>query len=336
MTDQTEESADKKRKQQEKEYHRLVKGDEFAYVIGVANLTFSAWLCGAFPAGYWMYHCIKLSALLIYRIYHWIKINLSLFLVEYCYIVNYSLLIFYLLSFFQNDMFRNIIPQFYVHQKDIFRCFFSAASGPLAASVMAFGNKFVFHDIELFTIVSVHLSPAVSMWGMRWYPDTLEEYFPGVFNLQCKGKQFDFWNPAFTSTCGESSGDLVTQLVIYPIIFYVFVWAVPYYIFMFVFSRKTIQENKYRNMFDDTVKNTPLFAGKPWLYLCFHFIGTSIMFVLNLVFFRSFHAHTFYLLLLLTVSVHNGGYYYFEVFAKKYAKNKEEAAANKEDKLHNH
>ena len=123
MTDQKEESADVKKRIQ-KEYHRLVKGDEFAYVIGVANLTFSAWLCGAFPAGYWMYHCVKLTALLLYRIYHWINIKMSFFLVEYCYIVNYSILIFYLLSYFQNGMFRSIIPQFYVHQKDIFRGFF--------------------------------------------------------------------------------------------------------------------------------------------------------------------------------------------------------------------
>lgn len=133
-----------------------VRSDEINFFLGVCNVMFSAWLVGAFPFGYWIYHSFKIIILMLIRLRDFSSRRLQFWLLDYCYVINYSLLVFYLLSL------AGVCPQ----PKVVFRILFTSCVGPLALSVAAFRNSLVFHSSKNIVILAVHFSPNVAMWSV--------------------------------------------------------------------------------------------------------------------------------------------------------------------------
>ena len=52
-----------------------VKSDQLKFTAGVFNMIFSTWLITAFPQCYWIWHCLKLTFLLIVRYFNFKKIK---------------------------------------------------------------------------------------------------------------------------------------------------------------------------------------------------------------------------------------------------------------------
>jgi len=133
---------------------RNVLKDEFNFFFGVSNVMFLSWLVGAFPFAYWIYHSISIILLLKIRLLDFSSKKQQFWLLDYCYVVNYMVLLFYLLSL------AGVCPW----QKVVFRILFTSCVGPLALSVAAFRNSLVFHSSKNLVILAVHFSPNLALW----------------------------------------------------------------------------------------------------------------------------------------------------------------------------
>eukprot|EP01036_Dinobryon_divergens_P024503 gene24503-32958_t len=74
-------------------------------------------------------------------------------------------------------------------------------------SIPTFRNSLVFHDSDKLVILSLHFSPNVAIWGLRWFPKQVEESFPGIFtdSLDCGHDPQPQLNLFFTdSLCPEA------------------------------------------------------------------------------------------------------------------------------------
>ena len=137
--------------------------------MGVTNVCVSAWLAGAFPYCYWVYHVFKFGLLLMLRCYKSLAVDHKLNIIEYCYLVNYLFFLYYILSLSIQDSWD---LWYYDISYYLFRILFTACVGPLALSVLAFRNSVVFHNIDHLTSTVLHWTPQVSIWGMRWWVRT--------------------------------------------------------------------------------------------------------------------------------------------------------------------
>eukprot|EP01147_Barroeca_monosierra_P001399 gene1400-7944_t len=138
-----------------------------SFTLGVINITLS----GAFPESFWVWNTTKASVIVIYQIVRWIPHKKAYYALDFCWIMSLLFLLWGLLQLF------GIFPKTY--ETRIFLIMFTISTGPLAWSVPALQNKLVFHSIEYSSSLFIHLSPAISMWGLRWFGDRAQNHFPG-------------------------------------------------------------------------------------------------------------------------------------------------------------
>ena len=182
-----------------------------------------------------------------------------------------------------------------------------------------------FHDSDKLVILSLHYSPNVAIWGLRWYPKQVEESFPGIFtaSLNCGYDPQPQLNLFFTdSLCPGNFSDLFLWAVFMYIVF----WAIPYYLFFFLCAQEALRRGGYITMFEDMrvrpgsdiVLHFGCDWGKELKYSLFHAFLSCIALLFGPCLWHSFHLHTIYLGLILCIAIYNGATYYFRVFAKKY------------------
>ena len=167
-------------------YSAFAKKDELAFTLGIINLVFSAWLVGAYPQCFWIYHAIKIPILLGYKLYLNSMVKKQLFLLDFCYVINYFSVIYYVFCIMKKN-----IPA--MHDANdinflgplVFRCLFGVATGPMAMAIPAFRNSLVLHDWNQVAVLATHWSPNIALWGMRWFPEALNKSFPDTFHFGC-------------------------------------------------------------------------------------------------------------------------------------------------------
>ena len=142
--------------------------EEIWWTLGVLNVFLSAWLAGAIPHVYWIWHLLKMSFLIVWRGREYIKKKMGLILFDYCFLVNYLFYIYYILSLFMS-MNSNSGKDYGYISEYIFRILFTASVGPLALSIVFMRNSLVFHDLNSISILALHWSPNIAIWGQRWF-----------------------------------------------------------------------------------------------------------------------------------------------------------------------
>ena len=322
-------AAEKKKRERSPVPHH-VRQDERNFYIGVVNLMFSSWLIGYSPWCYWIYHLIKISVLITIRLVRGWGTPKAFFVLEYCYVINFYLIVYYLLSVcsaYSPYVGYSLRTIDYI-APTIFRIAFSSVVGPLAMSIAVFRNSLVFHSADQIIILAVHLSSNISIWGMRWWPMQLQGSFPDLFNIGCLEHSPANQLNLFYSSSQDCSGKF-SDLLGWPIFVYVVMWAVPYYFFFFVLAKGSIEKGGYITMYEDMVKTNPLVKAAtniggecfPHLkYMIGHGSICCCTFLMGPLLWHSFALHTIYLASMVSISVFNGGSFYFEVFAKKYAR----------------
>lgn len=286
--------------------------DEVSYFFGVANVMFSSWLIGAFPWAYWVHHLFKLIVYMSYRVYNFSERKLQFWLFDYCYVINYWIVLYYVLSL------AGVCPW----PETVFRVAFTSVVGPLALSVAAFRNSLVFHSSDQLIILAIHFSPNVAIWGMRWWPKELDQSFPGIFNIGCGSDPPQQFSLFFSK---EECPATFSQLYGWPIFIYA-LWAITYYLFFFVFAKGILKRGGYYTMFEDMSKNTAVKAvlnlggswGQELKYMCAHGTLCCVSLLIGPLLWHSFILHTIYLGVIVAFAVFNGGTFYFQVFAKNY------------------
>lgn len=289
--------------------------DEITYVFGVSNFAFSAYILGKFPYFYWIWHAIKNSVLLLDRLHKYTKKKEHLYLLEFCYICNYCTFLYTALC-----LARAYIPGLSVYLEPLaryeatfFQIIFSWSVGVLALAIVFFRNSLVFHSADHTTILAVHISPNLALYGMKWYFKELDTAFPSLFRIGCQ-----------VDTCGSAS---LFDLIVVPAICYLLIWSLPYSLYMFVLGKKTIEENNLIHMYS-FMEHNPLW--KSWeekyfhshgrfAYMSIHFILCTLSYIFAYLSWHSFWFHTLYLIAIVEIALWNGATYYFEVFADRYA-----------------
>jgi hypothetical protein len=214
--------------------------NEWAFVIGCANFAGTAWIMGFAPWCMWIWHLIKMTVVLGHRFYSFGMKKMQFFMLDYCYTINYWSFIYYIICI------SKVVPS---ANADVvgpifFRLAFTAVTGPLAMSILAFRNSLVFHDIGQIGILAVHWSPSMAVWGMRWFPNQLEATFPGMFHIGCDNQAHEYTLFFQDDNC---TGTFV-QLWCYPVLHYILLWSIPYALFVFVFGRRMLEEEGYHTV----------------------------------------------------------------------------------------
>lgn len=270
-----------------------VRRDEIAFFLGVVNVALIGFWMGHSPETYYHYWTFKSIVLFSWRWYRYRQKGFQYLMLELCYFGN-----------FLGMLHVYVWPQNLIMRKLTFSVF----SGPLMWSIMAMRNSLVFHDVDKITTLMMHASPALAGWSLRWFPD--DHYR---------------MNDSFAVAS-------LTELVGLPILFYC-CWVVLYYFVCFVFLNDRIRKQGGVTMFDIMVPKDKNKVQKsiilrfitsfrevwqPVVYLALHGTMASISFVPTYLFWNHFVLHTCALLFCLSLSVWNGGTFYFKVFAKRY------------------
>ena len=272
---------------------KAVRRDEVAFFVGVVNVALIGFWMGHSPETYYHYWTFKSIVLFSWRWYQYRQKGFQYLMLELCYFGNF-LGMLHVYVWPQNVIMRKLA--------------FSVCSGPLMWSIMAMRNSLVFHDVDKITTLMMHASPALAGWSLRWFPD--DHYR---------------MNERFSvATLGE--------LVGLPILFYC-CWVVLYYFICFVFLNERIKRQGGVTMFDIMVPKDKAKVQKsvilrfltsfpeswqPVVYLMLHGTMASISFLPTYLFWNHFWLHTCALLFCLSLSIWNGGTFYFKVFAKRY------------------
>ena len=290
----------------------VMKRDTIAFFLGVVNVALIGFWMGKSPETYYHYWAFKSLVLFSWRWYTYRQKGWQYLMFELCYFGNFLGMIH--VYFFPRVMLMRKLS-------------FAVCAGPLMWSIMAMRNSLVFHDVDKITTLMMHASPALTAWSLRWYPD--ERWYDGYKGDDAMYSQ---------STWKEFVG--------YPVAFYIS-WVVLYYCLCFVLLKQRIERKGGVTMFDLMVpkdtekarKNTFLRiitsapeAWQPIVYLCCHGVAATVSFLPTYFFWKSFILHTATLLFCLSLSIWNGGTFYFKVFAKKYSKDLQERSIHRRRK----
>ena len=313
-----------------------VKRDEWCFCFGVFNLLFTTWVISVLPHCYWIYHTAKMTYLLLHRFKKFTKIQFQFFLLDFCYCVN-----FWSFAVIFVAILTSLVPAFQSYHSYIeamgplvFRVFFTWCVGPLAVSIATFRNSLVFHSSDQIIILAVHLSPNLAVYGMKWWAGDLMMTFGNIFPINCNTNiRMDTWyDPTNLLSHSDDCPGSFRDLVIVPILSYISLWSIPYFLFFFLFGVEFISRGAYHTMYSTMKDKEPLkyilsFGGKnegiikPIIYMSFHGVLCALTFlVLGPLLWHSFILHTLYLLVLLGMAIKNSASYYFEVFAERYSK----------------
>ena len=327
--------------------------DEISATLGIVNMLTTMALALKFPAHYWIWHLMHTVFYCVTRFVRFRARKWELYLLDWCYVVTYITNFCAILAFLRVTF--GITTVLVHYNAEFIYAGFAMACGPLAWSVFVFRNSVVFHDVDHATSVFIHLSPFVLVWCLRWgagQPSVIHKDFPGMF-MVCESEE-DF---AAADVCLQSLRGMLwcdacyarpSSFVIPPLILYLVVWAVPYYLVVLVWWRdwceKTNRETLYSyfcqaqpDLQDWCARKVEPLVGKrnagPTGYMVLHFVSMISLCSTAFVLWHSFLLHSLLLVTILVKAVDNGSSYMFRVFAYRYAQEQLDQHRDKLEKL---
>ena len=129
----------------------------------------------------------------------------------------------------------------------VFRVFFTWCVGPLALSIATFRNSLVFHSSDQIIILAVHISPNLAVYGMKWWASDLMSTFGNIFPINCRSNvEMNTWfYPANFITQSDDCPGSFRNLVMVPILSYITLWSIPYFLFFFFFGVEFISKGDH-------------------------------------------------------------------------------------------
>ncbi|KAI0273878.1 hypothetical protein BGY98DRAFT_997995 [Russula aff. rugulosa BPL654] len=264
--------------------------EKISFFFGVMSLVFSALLFGLAPQYVHISYTLQLLCLLPYRCYKYKKLQWHYFLFDLCYYVNIL-----------NFVFLWIFP----HSPSLFVACYCLSHGSVASAIITWRNSLVFHDSDKVTSLFIHIYPPFTFTVIRHYYIGAEERFPALKELP----HLQPWRALLLSSA------------IY------IVWQFLYWKLVYVDRRKKLESGQ-RTTSLHWMLNKPGLIGnvlskaKPENRELYFMLGQFVYAVLTdvppvFVLYDSPFWSSAYLLLILSVSVWNGGGFYIEVFGRK-------------------
>jgi len=278
---------------------RAVKAaDKLYFVLGVLNVALTAYLVGAAPQYFHLWHTPKALFLVSLRWWTFMKEGKHWLLADFCYWANLIGLVF-LWVFPSNAL--------------LFQIFFMVSNGPVAWSVLAFNQSLVFHSHAHMTSVFLHFSPIIVSWALRWRQPPNAAFVVCDTDAGCWRHPLGLWWDG-------------TRYFYLP-------WIVGYYLLVYIVLGDFLKRNAYQTLFDRVTTSGPsakifrlLFrrsgvAGplaQRAVYMSVHLVFGMVTMGLATIYWYSYFAHSAFLVTIFAASVYNAAGYYFTVFAQRY------------------
>ncbi len=266
-------------------------------------MVVSVFVAAHMPWYYYRFNAGQLLLLVIWRFYSYRKLNWGYFLLDFCYAT--AALVIYL-TFFGRPL------------TWLFEVAFFIVNGPLAGAIVIWRNALVFHSLDKWTSVFLHLSPVVLIWCVRWYSRPADGY---VFNEALES----YWRP-----------------IGHAIIFYV-LWQVLYAFKVYYYSlEKTLKKQRVssyswiREEEGHPLKNLMEWGEArlgihPIITFCLtQFVYTVLLCLIPIIFYDSFVLHSSYLAFLVVFVAWSGADWYMTVFVRAYEKRLAKIEAERE------
>ncbi len=190
--------------------------DKIAFVLGLWSVGLVCFILGAYPTQFHVLYTGVVPITVLIRLLRYKLKKWHYYLFDFCYYVNAMVLVYVYL---------------FPSSTALVKSLFIFTMGPLCWSVPLFRNSLILHSLDKLTSVFIHLCPALLLWCIRWYPSLAGTERPFVV---CH----DY--PTCNSTMYET--------VYFPLMGWS-IWAVLYYLKVFIISASKIETRGYDTLF---------------------------------------------------------------------------------------
>lgn len=244
------------------------------YILGAFQLVFTPFILFYNMTLAKYLHIAKFIILMPLRFNSFKKIKWHYFMMEFCYYAGLLLNLFIIQERFMGGIYNHYFVTVYTF-----------ASGPLLFAIFLNRDKLFLHSQSHLTSTYIHMTPALMVWGLRWHNNgqDFQELFPIDFTIEHVVNSY-----------------LEMMKITIPIYL---VWAIAYYLYMFVFAWDRIYERDNQTMYRQFAENDKLpikkYADKiesPYIkglmYLLTHFTSLSITSFLAIIMFNNYYVNT--------------------------------------------
>ena len=258
--------------------------------------------------------------------------KMSLFMLDYCYITNWTL-VFWLL--FSKSM---LAPE---TRRLLFQGLYSACSGPILAAIPFWGNTFAPSDLDKMTSLFIHAMPALVVYVLRFFGTDLDRSFLDTVSSE----QLYADGVCSTPECSWSW----VELVGWPMVGWL-AWAVVYTLNVEFWSRRRLEAHPEAQYSRRWLTKTMASDKRSFWYKVAYFAGDghyqlSLMYMVTQgVYTLVFHApvalfvmfpslHSAALLLSFFAALQNGAHFQMKKFPRQATRLLEKERAEKEKRI---
>ncbi|KAJ3302810.1 hypothetical protein HDV03_004561 [Kappamyces sp. JEL0829] len=276
--------------------------DKITFVCGVTWIWLTCLFMFRFPDVMPLYYLFTIVPLVTIRFFVYRSKKWHYFLADLCYFVNFLIITFF----------------FFHSSEHLFMAVFCLAHGPVAWAIYAWRNALVFHSVDKVTSIAIHIQPALALYTVRWLslasPIRTISLLPSYANVAFNPRGDQSMDPSYIYAMFCAS-------IVY------LVWQGLYYYFILVLQHEKVFDlshaTSYTYLLTDYMgkkKNNPLTklfkatpeAFRPFLFIIVQFIYALLTMLPTVVYYRSFWAHTAFIVFIVMLSVFNGADYYME------------------------
>jgi len=286
-----------------KEVPQVKMVDKLSFTFGVLCICGTEWLALRYPSLFPWYYYIMIGMLLANRFYTYSQDNYQLFMLDFCYFINLS-----------------VITQTWLFPDNIgwYKANYILCMGPLMCAIIVWKNSLVFHSLDKLTSFFIHAFPPLTMHLLRWglIPNNSikpEDSLSASEALLLPLGLYICWQIAYWII---TEGILKEQLQSDPTL----ITSLRYL--------ANDKKNSFRSLclkllvwlkvsypheeFDaESLKAKVTFAAVQMVYTLITFLPTSALY-------SSYRFSCVYLVILYSWGTWNGASYYIEVFAERY------------------
>ena len=144
---------DKRIRDHMKETPQVKMLDKFSFTLGVIVICLSEWLILRLPNLFPYFYYAIMAVLMAYRYYDYASQKAELFMLDFCYFVNLSVM---------------LQTAFYPDNLMWFKANYVLCMGPICIAIMVWKNSLVFHSLDKLTSFFLHAFPTMTCHLFRW------------------------------------------------------------------------------------------------------------------------------------------------------------------------
>lgn len=277
--------------------------DKLSFTLGVIVICLSEWLILRMPNYFAYFYYAIMGLLMAYRYYDYAAQKAELFMLDFCYFVNLSVM---------------LQTAFYPDHLMWFKANYVLCMGPICIAIMVWKNSLVFHSLDKLTSFFLHAFPTMVCHIYRWRLVDHSMRFRDVYI----GFEAHFMYPLGLYVVWQIGYLLLTEIILRPTL---------NSDLDIITSQRYLARDK-KNAMNKGLKKfcrSYGFLGQneefdsESLLAKVAFVVTQILYTLVTILhppllFKSYYLSCVYLVVIFTMAVWNGASYYIEIFSTRY------------------